>query len=120
MVVQRSAPLTAFLSGPPVLACSEFATRSIGVGAARILNVAIGTAAQCVPQASTGPLPVNRPPPVRASPPNNSVNFDDRSPIVLSELVRQLQDYPIREDAKFLEDGFRDGFRLGYTGVLRS
>jgi len=50
------------------------------------------------------------------SSPSSSSNYGAHTPIVISELVRQLQHYPIKDDATILENGLREGFRIGYTG----
>ena len=38
------------------------------------------------------------------------------SPININNLAIKLQEYPLRNQAKELEDGFRFGFRLGFIG----
>jgi len=38
------------------------------------------------------------------------------TPIVLSELLNKLGNYPLIEEAKILADGFQQGFRLGCSG----
>jgi len=41
------------------------------------------------------------------------------SPIVISALTSLLKNYPHKEDAEILKQGFIEGFRLGYTGKLQ-
>lgn len=38
------------------------------------------------------------------------------SPVRVGILEKYLSDYPLRRDAELLLDGFRDGFKLNYTG----
>ena len=54
-------------------------------------------------------------------PSTNHVNYDDifkkgYSPINIDNLTKMLSTYPNKKTAKFLEDGFKNGFSLQYTG----
>lgn len=67
-------------------------------------------------------MPAVAPPPTQHTyaPGNSSPNYVAHSPIVIGTLVRLLQNYPFKEDATFLYEGFMHGFKLGYTGRRQS
>ena len=47
---------------------------------------------------------------------NNDLNSLGKSPIKVDFLLTCLEQYPMKEDAKLLADGFTNGFRLQYNG----
>ena len=47
---------------------------------------------------------------------NNDLNYLGKSPIKVDFLLTCLEQYPMKEDAKLLADGFTNAFCLQYSG----